>query len=81
MSDESIAAVAVALATAMEDHYPGFTESFSRESERLYRIIHDKMPKEAKSYEGGLMAVGHLLRTVQTVKLVGDYDVYDTYVG
>ena len=79
MSDESLAAVAVALATALENHYPGLTESFARESERLFRIIHDKMPRSAESYEGGLMAVGGLLRTVQRVKLEGDYDTYDTY--
>ena len=81
MTDESVAAVAVALATALENHYPGLTESFHREAERLYRIIHEKMPEEAKSFEGGLMAVGHLLRTIQIVKLEGDYDVYDTYAG
>ena len=72
MSDESIAAVAVALAMALESHHQGLTESFARESERLYRIIGDSMPKdEAEAHVGGLMAVGHLLRTIQTVNSKG----------
>ena len=81
MSDESVAAVAVALAAALEYHHPGLTESFHREAERLFRIISAEMPKEAKSWEGGLMAVGHLLRTIQKVKLEGNYDFHDTYSG
>ena len=82
MNDESIAAVAVALAMALESHHQGLTESFARESERLFRIIWDSMPEErAKAHEGGLMAVGHLWKTIQRVKLDGDYDGYDTYAG
>ena len=82
MSNESVAAIAVALATAMEAHHPGITESFRREAERLFRIISDKVPEENRSsYEGGLMAVEYLLGKVQAVKLEGDYDVYDTYPG
>ena len=82
MTDESVAAVAVALAMALDNYQPGLMESFNREAERLFRIVHDALPKEqAKAYEGGLMAVGHLLRTIKRVKLEGGYEGYDTYAG
>ncbi|MCY4484775.1 MAG: hypothetical protein OXC12_18030 [Spirochaetaceae bacterium] len=80
MNDESIAAVAVALAMALESHHEGLTESFARESQRLYAIIWDSMPRErAQAHDGGLMAVGALWRMIQKAKLTGHYDGYDTY--
>ena len=82
MKDESVAAVAVALAMAMEERNPGFLESFARESERLFRIMCELLDEDyVRAHDGSLLVVGELLRRVKIAKLKGIFDDCDTYQG
>ena len=86
MNENRTIASAVAsaiVAFAMANGNDASLENLEREAERLFRIVGDRMEESDREHRFSdvLADMGHLLRTVRTVKIEGSFDSYDTYAG
>ena len=77
VTDERLAAVAVAFSMTMDRFHPGFHEAFQEEVERLFFIIRDESDEwGAQRFGDALPYLKYLFNSVKRSKIRKRYDTY-----